>query len=353
MDSKYYATQADLEVSKGLIAGLWALGLDGLVNEVAETKYHRYYLSNIAGNGVCLLLHDVASGKAVGVQGLIPRRFYVGDRCITGATLADFVVARGHRSLGPALKLMRTCIEVSKERFAFIYGTPNENARAILKRVGFHALGALTRYTKLIRSETFWRARLPPWMVPPVAVAVDAVIALADISRGWFYGRHLYWSEQSFFGTEFEKIWQGRGPKILIGDRSPDALQWRYPLSDPDGPWQVSLAMDRSSIPIGYVVWRNGDGHALISDFFVSATDGSFRALMQSFICYLRGFSVQRVSLEFFGCSSVTTALAACGFAPREQSSVVFIEHAHVGTRERHISSNTIFMTTFDRDHEN
>ena len=183
--------------SQGLITGLWAQGLDGLVDDVAAAKYRHYYLDNPAGKGTCLLLHDGTSGEAIGVQGLIPRTFYDGDRRIDVATLADFVVAPGHRSLGPALKLMRASIAHSKERFNFIYGTPNENSRATLKRAGLRALGSLTRYTKVIRSKSYWRARLPQWIVLPVASAVDALIACADIGRGWLYGRHWLWSEQT------------------------------------------------------------------------------------------------------------------------------------------------------------
>ena len=65
MDSRYFLTQADLGTSQNLIAGLWAQGLDGLVDEVAEAKYQHCYVHNPAGTGMCLLLHQQALAAAL------------------------------------------------------------------------------------------------------------------------------------------------------------------------------------------------------------------------------------------------------------------------------------------------
>jgi GNAT superfamily N-acetyltransferase len=352
MGSHYYFTQAELGISQGVITGLWAQGLEGLVDDVAAAKYREYYVENPAGHGICLLLHDGVSGEAIGVQGLIPRTFYDGERRIDGVTLADFVVAPGHRSLGPALKLMRTCIALTKERFAFAYGTPNEKSGAILKRAGLRAFGNLTRYTKVLRSESFWRTRLPRWIVPLVAIAVDAMLACADIGRGWLYGRHWQWSEQTGFGPELEEIWQGRGVQVMAGERTPSILHWRYSSSDPASPWRISLATDPSNAPLAYVIWRQRNGIAMVSDFFCCDAVRSSRALLQSFIGHVRQFPVHRVSLEFFGHASVVAALAACGFVARGQSPILFIENTRDEMHSGRLSPNAVFMTSFDRDHE-
>ena len=134
MALKYSFERADLDSSESLIAGLWAQGLLGLVDSVAKEKYQQFYLDNPAGRGDCILLVDTASGRAVGVQGFVPRRFWRGTRKVDAAVMADFIVVPEHRSLGPALKLMRAGIELGKQRFAFFYGTPNEKSLAIVRR---------------------------------------------------------------------------------------------------------------------------------------------------------------------------------------------------------------------------
>ncbi len=234
----------------------------------------------------------------------------------------------------------------------FVYGTPNDKARAIVERAGLRVLGTLTRYTKVIRSMSYWRDRLPRWVVPSVAIAVDALIACADISRGWMYGRDWLWSEHANFGPELEKIWQGRDVDVIIGERRPPVLGWRYSSFDPDSPWHISLATDSSSAPLGYVVWRRRNGIAMVSDFFCINASRSTRALLQSFASYIRQFPVDRLSLEFFGLSSVVAALTACGFVARDRSPIVVIAHTDEELHAVSLSSNGIYMTSFDRDHD-
>ena len=352
MNAKYYLSEADLGANQDQIVGAWALGLEGLVDDAAQAKYRHYYLDNPAGIGMCLLLHELAGNKAVGAQGLIPRTFYAGQRRFSAATLADFVVAPGHRSLGPALKLMRSCIALSQDRFDFVYGTPNEKSRAILNRAGIHPLGALTRYTKLLRSESYLSERVPRWMVSPVATVADAAIASTDFVRDVLFGSHFRWSEPTTFSAEFEKVWQGRQADIVSSERSPTTLRWRYSTAKPESPWHFSLAADRTDTPIGYVIWRQVNEIAMIDDFFCSNMEESVRALLQSFVVHARRFRVHKVSLEFLGPPSISAALVACGFAPRNQSHVVVVDRAKGDGDRSLFSPGRIFMTSFDRDRQ-
>jgi hypothetical protein len=61
---------------------------------------------------------------------------------------------------------------------------------------------------------------------------------------------------------------------------------------------------------------------------------------------------VQKASLEFFGRPSIGVALKACGFAPREQSPVVLVDHGNGMGRPSLPLTSRMFMTGFDRDHE-
>lgn len=351
MDTKYSLKEADLAVDQQQVVDTWALGLEGLVDDVARAKYRQSYLENPAGVGVCLLLLEATSGKSVGAQGLIPRVFHHGAQPLNAGVLADFVVAPDHRSLGPALTLMRSCIALSKRRFGFVYGTPNEKSRAILSRAGIRPWGALTRYTKLIRSRGYFDARLPAWLASPISGLADFTIACVDFARDRRSGKRFRWSESDKFGPEFEEVWRARSSHLIISDRSPATLTWRFASDDAD--WQLSLAREcRSNKPVGYVVWQQINGIVMVSDFFCSDLERSAAALLRSFVVHLRRFPVQRISLEFSGHHSVRDALIACGFAPREQSLVVLVDHeARVGDAAPAISPDAVFMTSFDRDH--
>jgi len=162
----------------------------------------------------------------------------------------------------------------------------------------------------------------------------------------------LTWSEQTSFGADFEKIWQAREAELVVGERSPSALHWRYSSFDSDSPWHLSLATDSSNAPIGYVVWRQREGIAMVSDFFCSNVDGATEALLQSFVGYVRHFPVHRVSLEFYGREHVVSALAACGFAARDRCPIVIVDHSGDEMDGPRVSQGRIFMTSFDRDRE-
>lgn len=353
MQSKYSLKEADLAADQGQVVDTWALGLEGLVDDVARSKYRQSYLENPAGVGECLLLLEAATGLPVGAQGLIPRVFHKGSQRLDAGMLADFVVAPEHRSLGPALTLMRSCITISKRRFGFVYGTPNEKSRAILNRAGIRPWGALIRYTKLIRSKGYFDARMPAWFSTPLAALADLAIACIDLARDRLVGRRLVWAEVSAFDQTFDEVWRrARSPQLIIGDRSSRSLAWRY--LPGDGPtWTLSVARERGSdVPVGYMVWRQVNGTAMTSDFFCTDVERSVSALLRSFVVHLRRFSVQRISLEFCGHRSVRDALTACGFAPREQSLVVLVDHGGQGDGAAHaISPDAVFMTSFDRDH--
>lgn len=354
MGLNYFHRQADLQIDRDHVVGAWALGLEGLIDAAADEKFRQCYVDNPAGEGICLLLYEQLGQPAIGAQGLIPRTFYFGQDRFSVATLADFVVAPEHRSLGPALILMRSSIECSQDRFEFAYGTPNDKSVAILNRAGIRPFGTLTRYTKLIRSQSYLRTKGLGWVVSPVAAVADAAIACADFARDALFANHFQWREQAAFGEEFDKIWEGRQSDIVTSERSPITLKWRYsnPTADSQAPWHLSLATDRSGSPIGYIIWREIKGIAMVSDFFCSNMEESVRGLLQSFVVYARRFPVQKVSLEFFGRPSIGVALRACGFAPREQSPVVLVDHGKARRRPSFALANKMFMTGFDRDHE-
>jgi len=106
--------------------------------------------------------------------------------------------------------------------------------------------------------------------------------------------------------------------------------------------------MDRSGVPAGYVVWRNLHDTAMVSDFLFSGTDTALRTFLHAFAWYVRQFGVDRVSLEFFGREGVVHALTKSGFASREQSPIVCVDHAAGGV---FISPSVAYVTSFDRDH--
>jgi hypothetical protein len=83
------------------LATLWAPHLGGL--EPARRKMTHAYLNNPAGAGLCLQATAPGQAGLLGALGLHQRRFWRGTEAHPVHILADFVVARDQRTLGPAL----------------------------------------------------------------------------------------------------------------------------------------------------------------------------------------------------------------------------------------------------------
>ena len=108
--------------------------------------FDRTYPDAVADGATSWIGRD-AQGRVCAHIAQFPRPFRLGPRVVRGSLLANLMVAQEHRTLWPALKLVRQLVGDSKRSGAidFLYGDPNEGALAILRAVGFRAVGALHR----------------------------------------------------------------------------------------------------------------------------------------------------------------------------------------------------------------
>ncbi len=131
MSIQYSTEEADLSIAASVIQSLWVKSLVGHDLRSARDKLHHGYLANPAGRGTVILLKAGGLEEAQGAQGLHPRLFHHGAHPIRAVGLADYVVNAEHRSLGPALMLMRRGAQLGAERFELVYGLPNAKAAPV------------------------------------------------------------------------------------------------------------------------------------------------------------------------------------------------------------------------------
>ncbi|MGH9885288.1 MAG: hypothetical protein ACREBE_07155, partial [bacterium] len=194
------------------------------------------------------------SDDIVGTSGFSIRRFQLGGTEVRAAVCGDLVVAREHRSLLPALRLVRAVREHAVGEYAFCYGFPNEKAQGVMVRAGFQVLGKTTRYARVLRHagylrEVAARVRARPELAPVVDSAVRhrrlaralapildvARLAggLPDIARARAAYRLLWLRTtdgQRGVDARFDQLWdRARSEYGVIGARTSAMLRWRYP----------------------------------------------------------------------------------------------------------------------------
>jgi GNAT superfamily N-acetyltransferase len=224
---------ADIEIRTADLSGDRELLVDLLLKystvRSSERRYRWFYEENPHGRAEVLVARDAQTQAIIGSGAVIPRKMYVDGVVTQGAVMADFWIHPQYRSLGPAVRLQRACMErAAVMGFAF-FDLPQGNMSAVYQRMRIPADASLGRFSKLLRSRPFIAKIVPGGRIPRVAAALaDPVLALADRVRARGSGLRV---EQHCgeFGSEFSELTRraARQPWTTIA-RSADYLDWRY-----------------------------------------------------------------------------------------------------------------------------
>lgn len=323
MAISYHIQEADLSASAAAIRELWVANLVGHDERSAGAKLRLGYAENPAGPGSALLLYPEGGAAPKGVQGLHPRAFCFGARRLRAVGLADYAVDAAHRSLGPALMLMRQGTQLGRERFDLVYGLPNQKAAAVLARAGLKRLGFVQRYAKPLRTRAQLARRLPATLAAAAAPFVDAALRLRDVLRAIALRPALRCRTVGWGEADVDALWAQRPPTLLLSERSQAMLRWRFGSAD-RGDWRISLAHDGAGALRGYVVWRMNDGFAEIGDFYSADPEALTAPLMIAFTREARRAGAASISVSFFGAAAVARALQRSGMSPRPQQAPLF-----------------------------
>jgi hypothetical protein len=345
MASAYTVEDADPVACAEQIQALWVQNLAGHSAESARAKLALGYVDNPAGPGAVLLLRADGEPPAVGVQGLHPRTFHHGERRVRAAGLADFAVDAGHRSLGPALMLMRSGVQRAGERFDMTYGLPNAKAAPVCQRAGLKRIGAMRRHAKPLRSRAQLAQRLPAGLAGVLAPLADLALRAADLVRAVRQPSRLRFREARWDDPAIDALWARRDPQRLWSERSATLLRWRF--GEPArGDWRIGIATDRDGQPQGHVTWRLIDGFAEVGDFFAPDPGRTTLPLLSAFTRAARRAGAASISLGFFGSPQVERQLAQAGFRVRPQTAPVFVAPGGAAPE----SPDSWHLTAFDND---
>ena len=346
LNQKYSVREAGFRDHAQGVVRLWTSGLAGVTTASATHKLEHGYFANPAGQGRCIVLSTLTSPQPIGVQCLHIRRFQIGNRVLQGAALADYVVSQEHRSLGPALQLLKHSVAIGVGSYDLIYGMPNRNALAVCKRVGLKQIGLLERYGRLLKLRFIFRNSQPPAWFKLGAPIADSLLSLIDGLYRLIRGNRLQARDTDWSNPEIDAIWGQRAPALLLCERNNANLIWRYGPDPAALGWKLTV-LSRSGQPIGYVVWRNEQGIAVVSDYFSAEPESNLLDVMLAFCAHARRQDACAISLEFFGSPGVVASLKRAGFIAKEGGAPVVLQFAP-GTEA--IAPEQFYLTSYERD---
>jgi hypothetical protein len=346
MNVRYSIAEADLSTAGPAIGSVWVKNFSSYNAESARAKLQSGYVNNPAGPGSVLMLNAEGLPEPQGTLGLHPRVFHLGSRSIRAAGLADFAVNVEHRTLGPAMMLMRSGVRLAADRFDFSYGLPNVKAAPVCVATGLKRLGAVQRYAFPLTSRKILASYLPRALVARVAPVLDRILYFLDWTRNLRTADKLVCRSAGWDVAAFDEIWSRRPAATLLSERTGRMLNWRFAALGRLG-WQASIAQDSGGIDRGYVAWRSIKGCIEIGDFFADDPRKWTTPLMLAFIRQVRRLEFESISVEFFGSSAVSACLQRAGMVLRAEQLPIFLSKSNgldLATTE------LWYLTSFDND---
>lgn len=301
--------------------------VDFLTQNLSSTAdCHRYdwlYTKCPFGPALAWLARDSDSNTIVGAAAAFPRRFHVGASFATGWVLGDFCIRPDYRSLGPALKLQRACLENGNgEKRRPLYDFPGSSMVPIYKRLGMEPTETLVRMAKPLRADRKIRERLKnPVLARGLSAAANTILALSD--RGM--KKTGQWTLSLLQGPcdeAFTALSQSASSSFgVYTDRQADYLNWRY-LQHPNTKYEI-LTAHRDGTLQGYLIFTNEDENASIVDWFGLDNAEMLQSLVKGAITLLRERRTMTLSASLLQSHPRVALLKKLGFRERESQPVI------------------------------
>jgi hypothetical protein len=294
----------------------------------ASKKLRWFYRANPNGAGrVLLLMHDTGGRtEVVGCAGIGPRVLHVEGVPIRAAWLTDLGVDKTHRTGMPALVLQRAVRTHCRAGYAVSYGFPNAHAVGVYARVGYHPVGKLTRYVRVLRHAEYvqrrgWRplaARVAGWTLDaPGRAKAWVSCARADGNTA------LEWVTDA--DRRFDDLWKrAHARHIVVERRGAAQIRWRF-LSHPSRLFDVGVLADAARKTIrAYVVVERAQGTANVWDLFGESND-AVKELLDRAAADLRARGAFAISVYALG-PRMDAMLGACGFCARDADKTLVVD---------------------------
>ncbi len=277
---------------------------------------------------------DDGGPAVVGTAGVGVRRFEVAGAAVRAALMADLAVDRAHRSVAPALALVREGKACALAEHALAYGFPNKLAEGVFARAGYRRLGTIERHVRVLRHADYLDrvgdaelARVPvglrpatTWVLRQPAGRALAAAGLDVLALGRQAGavvgatRQLALRWGADVDERIDHVWaRARVDYPVVATRTARFLAWRF-FARPG--CTLVLACERAGgAPVAYAVVETVEGHLHLRDLF--GTRAGVLGLLDRLpaAAYRRG--ARSLSIRYLGQPWLATALATRGFIAR------------------------------------
>jgi GNAT superfamily N-acetyltransferase len=233
----------------------------------------------------------------------------------------NLAIDPNYRTAGPAIQLQRAVLDHARTSGHSMVCGITDRAAAVQKRAGYHHLGPLEQWTKILRTESKLQQYLKvPALAKCAGFGMD--FALWGVSREARYLRPRGWKVEiaERFDARFDRLWERAAPQFaIVTERSSKFLTWRFRECSDDR-FHVLCLCDATGELAGYAVYRN-DGLTLELSDLLTGRPEDLEILIVELLRHVRKLrpAVRTVHVPYFGNGTLPAALRRNGFMQRPE----------------------------------
>lgn len=269
------------------------------LEEFLDWEYYQNPHGHVIGN-----VARESSGRVIAQYLLMPKDVWYDGRILKGSHIPNTLTLPEYAGQGIFTSLAKKTLHESAEQsILFTYVTPNPNAAyGYKKKLDFTFLGNLDFFVKPIDLFSAFRAKINSEKTAKILGKVFSPVKLIFKPR-IKTNSGIKVKEADSFSVEYEKFWiEYKDRHVVIGDRSPKLMNWRY-FQYPKRGYRVFMA-NKSEQVVACIVIRvlsiQGIKTGLVVDFLTE----------RSSIGQTGGQELLRKAEEVF--SKEETAIAGC-----------------------------------------
>lgn len=314
--------------------------------------YNWFYLNSpYPSKRIFTLRLEQQNSPLIGTQGLFTRNWKTDFGITKVSVIGDMFVAKAHRTLGPALKLLRHVTEKACENADIIYSFPNKNAEPVFKRIGYKKVNDLTRYSRPLRSKDILQSHANLKMLTPFSRIIDFCLFIELHLRGFFTPNYNVEIRKPS-DNELDALWEDANKHYsIIGERNAAFIKWRL-VNHTKNNTQLAIIRKQNDNSIqSYIVFEtDSQGHIDIDDILCRHGASQIKSMLVAFLLYAYREKIKTVSFVFSGNSDIKESLSALRMHPRE-SKPVYCYTSQSSPENTLINfTQSVFIATADQD---
>jgi len=299
------------------VEDLLMLGLSHKSDDSAVERTNWIYKNNPAGKARVFIVKHNDSGQDVGLLTLCRRQIWTPKETINAGIFCDLVTDKSHRTLGPALSLMKAAGDtISQSEFGRLYGWPNDKSVVLYKRLPAVEPGKINIYRRYLDWSSVLQSRMPKIPATILGSAIKVIDSTVLKIKQVLIKRSYSIQHDVQFTSMVDEVWSAARHRFSeIGVRDREFLNWRF-LHNPDCEHRIfSLYSKDGNTMKGYVVYRELTSESIeIGDFLAIDDKSTERDLLTAFNNFVKSTQYKKISLLFSGTAETTKNLHRCGF---------------------------------------